>query len=454
MIAGLVAVVLNFSQLGATHLAEDEAQYALVTDDVLRGKWLTPSPYPPAAYDQKPPLYFWLSAMVVPVVGEPTGYRVWSALAGVVAVVMTCGLGAKLLGKWPGFAAALLLAGHMRWLLIHGARDGTMDTLLTVLHLAVIGLVVGWAVGWQGKKRVMMTAVGLALCVAVGSMLKPFFGLVLMATPVMLLPFVKGRGGLVWCVMGAAVAGSLLASPWYFAALTGGTAPSGRLTGGMLTDPLFYLRRMVDSSPLHVLVVPSLAVVGWAAYRQVESRLRLAAVCVPAVVWLGVLSVMGGKNAHYVFPVLPLMCMAICYALMVEVPRWIPALRQVMGVAVVGYGLLMVPYRLWVSIPSRNVEYAAAAFEAARDGVPMVFVGLTGDQLVWRNQFAANATDSFYLTRLVPGAAQVGEFPAAEGVVGQVVVVAPAGMRPPTGYPAAVFDNGRICVYRLEAGAQ
>lgn len=68
-------------------------------------------PTPPHPYFNKPPLYMWLSATTYDLLpGFEFKYRFWSAVFGIVAVVMTGLLGAKLfrweVGRDRGTAAA------------------------------------------------------------------------------------------------------------------------------------------------------------------------------------------------------------------------------------------------------------------------------------------------------------------------------------------------------------
>src|SRR4051794_16798673 len=63
--------LLMFWELGDDALTGDEAQYALVVQNIVRsGQWLYVSPYPPTPYLQKPPLYFWLTASTYKALGE------------------------------------------------------------------------------------------------------------------------------------------------------------------------------------------------------------------------------------------------------------------------------------------------------------------------------------------------------------------------------------------------
>src|SRR5688572_29643099 len=86
LVLACLASVLMFWELGADALTGDEAQYALVVQNIKRsGDWVYVTPYPPTPYLQKPPLYFWLTAATYDLFGGPGefAYRAWSAACGV-----------------------------------------------------------------------------------------------------------------------------------------------------------------------------------------------------------------------------------------------------------------------------------------------------------------------------------------------------------------------------------
>jgi 4-amino-4-deoxy-L-arabinose transferase-like glycosyltransferase len=89
-------------------------------------------------YTQKPPLYYWLAALVGAPGGRVTEWaaRLPSALAGVAAVALTLLLGARMLGGGAGvLGAAILLT---TWEFAYLARRVQFDVLLTALELAAL----------------------------------------------------------------------------------------------------------------------------------------------------------------------------------------------------------------------------------------------------------------------------------------------------------------------------
>ena len=131
----LLAFGLRFYHLGAQSLWNDEgtsvavAQRDLVT---IAGD---------AASDIHPPLYYWLLCIWVRLFGvEEAAVRSLSALLGVILVVLTWGLGQRLVGRWVGLAAALLAA--INPFQVYYSQEARMYMLLAVLTAgAVLALV-------------------------------------------------------------------------------------------------------------------------------------------------------------------------------------------------------------------------------------------------------------------------------------------------------------------------
>lgn len=143
-VVALLAASLLLPGLGAIDLwAPDEPRYAQVAEELLD------SPGRPTdlvllrlngeVYTQKPPLYFWLAALVGAVDGrvDEIDARLPSALAGVAVAVLTAWLGRLLSGRWTtGLLAALVLLTLPRF--AHQARRAQLDVLLTLFELAAL----------------------------------------------------------------------------------------------------------------------------------------------------------------------------------------------------------------------------------------------------------------------------------------------------------------------------
>src|SRR6266699_3857618 len=99
----LAALPLFFSGLCHRGFTDNEGMYAEVAREILRsGDWLT-TRINGAPYLNKPPLLFWLSAVVLRVAGQSELPRLISGLAALGAMVVLYDLGRRL---WPRHATA------------------------------------------------------------------------------------------------------------------------------------------------------------------------------------------------------------------------------------------------------------------------------------------------------------------------------------------------------------
>src|SRR5258706_12684274 len=89
-------------------LDPDEGLYATIALEMLKGgDWLVPR-LNGLPYVEKPPLYFWLTALTFWGVGPSEwATRLWSALAALGTVLLTCRIGRRLYGSGAGLLAGL-----------------------------------------------------------------------------------------------------------------------------------------------------------------------------------------------------------------------------------------------------------------------------------------------------------------------------------------------------------
>jgi 4-amino-4-deoxy-L-arabinose transferase-like glycosyltransferase len=119
-----------------------EARYALAAREMLRGGPLLVAHLFGQLYPDKPPLYFWVTALLGWLeggrIGEVTA-RLPAALAALAGLLLTYRLGGDLFGRRTGLLAALVLATSN--LFFWYARQGHPDQFLTVfVTLACLGL--------------------------------------------------------------------------------------------------------------------------------------------------------------------------------------------------------------------------------------------------------------------------------------------------------------------------
>lgn len=433
VVLAALASLLMFWELGADALTGDEAQYALVVQNIKRsGNWLHVSPYPPTPYLQKPPLYFWLTAATYDAFGGPSefAYRAWSAAAGVGAVVLTCLLGASLLGPELGGLAGLLLLTNRAFLLLHGARSGTFDAMITLFVVAGAALYWRLARGrlyWSGWAAVGVVA-GLA------SMTKPFVGVplvVLLAVHSWVArrpdgPRRRLGGPLVALVLLGAVAAPWCVAQWRkypkdFTKEFFGRNLVDRALHGVddkhVEDWEYYAEQATKSSVPFMLAIPA-SVYAAFAWARGPRRAEHALLVVLGAGWVVLFSLSASKAAHYVYPAFPFFGMMIAST---AARAWelftrdvAPAARR-RGAGATAAVLLAatafyVGRTLYASIPADRSPYVPwemhrALAPAIRAGnARVVFFGFPDLQVHWRDQMRLRARDCYYLEQMRPGA--------------------------------------------------
>lgn len=138
----IMSLGLIFVNLGVNKLIPyDEAIYAKVSQNILTtGDWLTLSWRIGQPWFEKPPLYFWLSAIslsVLPNLPE-LAVRLPSALFGLLSVLVTYFFGKRLFGKTAGFVSGLCLVTTFHFL--YYARTGMLDVTCSFFILVALYL--------------------------------------------------------------------------------------------------------------------------------------------------------------------------------------------------------------------------------------------------------------------------------------------------------------------------
>jgi 4-amino-4-deoxy-L-arabinose transferase-like glycosyltransferase len=302
-------------------LDRDEARFAQATRQMLETGDFIRIRFQHEARNKKPIGIYWLQAAAVAVFSTPESSAIWpyrlpSALAATVAVLLTFGLGTRLLSsRLAGFAAAVLMASALGLVVeAHLAKTDAALLATVVAGQGALGLVyvrtrtdrpVSWSVAlvfWlaeaagillKGPPGPVMALLTIAsLSIADGDTrwikgLRPFAGLLLMA---------------------------LIVSPWVIAieAVTEGHFISDALSHDLLpklvaaqethgAPPGYYLVLAIASFwPGSILIVPAL-IRGWRQRRAAAERFLLAWL-VPA--WV-LFELVPTKLPHYVLPLYP-----------------------------------------------------------------------------------------------------------------------------------------------------
>ncbi len=151
----LVAVLMYYGFLGDYPLADpDEGRYAEIAREMLEsGDFVTPH-LNYVKYLEKPPLFYWLTAASMAVLGEnELAVRTVSAIAGLLSVLLVIGLGRRLFGPRTGLAAGWIYLTSVQPFVL--ARLPIIDILFSLCLSATWG---AWwlgytATGMTGKKR-------------------------------------------------------------------------------------------------------------------------------------------------------------------------------------------------------------------------------------------------------------------------------------------------------------
>lgn len=164
---------MMFWRLGATPLANwDEGIHAEVTREMSHdGAWISMS-YRDQYYTAKPPLRFWLTAALFPVLGENEfSLRFWSATAGVAtALLLTFWIWQMSNSMRLAFlAGALFTLG--RFTLFHAFRTGETDGLFVLLFTAALYCY------WRSREKPRWF-IGFGALVGLAVMTKSFAGLI------------------------------------------------------------------------------------------------------------------------------------------------------------------------------------------------------------------------------------------------------------------------------------
>jgi 4-amino-4-deoxy-L-arabinose transferase-like glycosyltransferase len=160
----VVALPLLLWGSGATPLGDpDEGLYATIAREMVeRGDWLTPR-FNGLPYLEKPPLYYWLTALAYWLFGlSEWGARLWSALGALATVLLTAWLGREAFGGRVGLIGGLLCATSLG-VVLYGRLAG-VDLLFTALVTLSVLCFLRWTrTGGTAPRVGFYLAIGLAV---------------------------------------------------------------------------------------------------------------------------------------------------------------------------------------------------------------------------------------------------------------------------------------------------
>jgi len=164
---GLGAGALLAVRLDLPAFFDNEARYAEVAREMITsGDWVSPR-VDFTLFLNKPPLVFWLAALVFRIAGPTEWARLVPVGAAVVALVATCRLGALLYGGTAGLVAGVALATSLGFVL--EARTLRPDMILVA---AVAVALLCWQMAERSTTRRAPWLVGLYAALGLGVLAK------------------------------------------------------------------------------------------------------------------------------------------------------------------------------------------------------------------------------------------------------------------------------------------
>jgi hypothetical protein len=213
--------ILFFWRLGTTPLLEtDEGRYAEIAREMLAsGDFVTPH-LNGVIYFEKPPLHYWLTAAAMRILGlDELAARLWSALFGVLGVVLTYRLGREIGGTRAGLVGAAVLGTSPLYVTL--GRVATID--MTVSLFITLTLACFWFAHRSADDRARRVCWHVAfLAAALAVLAKGLIGVVIPGAVVFLYLLVTGQWRVLRQVPWVTGGGLFLvvAVPWHVLAAT------------------------------------------------------------------------------------------------------------------------------------------------------------------------------------------------------------------------------------------
>lgn len=319
----MLSALLFLTNLGGYDLwPPDEPRFAQVAREMLQSDdYLVPR-INGQPYTEKPPMLFWLTAMVSAPLGDVTEFsaRLPLALGGILTVLLTYLLARDLYGTrvalWTGL---MLITTHRFW---WQARFGQIDMLMTAFLTAA--LLCFWH--WH-KRRQTRALAGFYLCIAAAVLTKGPPGLVFPLF--MAIAFYwkrKGERKGLHLILGTAMA-LVIAAAWLVPARMAISVESGMEAGDGIASnlfrqtigrfflgishaqwPWFYVTNMPEDLLPWALFLPWTAYWLWQRRREGEEMRLLLCWTIPAFIFF---SACIGKRSIYLLPLYPVLAIIL-----------------------------------------------------------------------------------------------------------------------------------------------
>jgi hypothetical protein len=185
-------VLLFFWRLGEAPLLEpDEGRYAEIPREMLASGDLVTPRLNGVLYFEKPPLYYWLNAAAIRVLGlTEFAARAWSAVFGLLGVLVTWRLGVEVGGRRAGLVAAAALGTFPLYVAL--GRLATLDMALS--FFLTVTLACFWFAHTDGEgRRAALWWHASFLAAALAVLAKGLIGVVIPGAIVVLYLLATGR---------------------------------------------------------------------------------------------------------------------------------------------------------------------------------------------------------------------------------------------------------------------
>src|SRR5215470_15299526 len=373
-----LGLLLFVPKLGMPLLDPDEGLYAEIAREmVTRGDWVIPH-INGLPYLEKPPLYFWLTALTFELFGPSEwATRVWSAIAALGTVLLTWRIGRRLYGSTAGLLAGVVLATVVGNAL-YVRRASTDQLFIFCLTLALYGFLRDAERPDRGRARFLLFYVGAALAV----LAKGFIGLVfpVLIVGIALVVIRRLRWRELNLLRGVALF-LAIAAPWH--ALVAWRSPT--LFNFYVVDNHLlrflnarrYVEDDVPASTLAFLVASFLWAFPWSVFilaRREPGRSPAARWRAVVVIWLGAIvglfALSRFKHEYYALPAFPALAVLVGAAWTSgrDIGRWL--VIGLLGCGAVGVWALWVgagltPAQALTGLAELNAYYRILRDQAA-----------------------------------------------------------------------------------------
>lgn len=171
----LCLFLLFFSELGSIPLLEpDEGRYAEISREMLASSEFVTPHLNGVVYLEKPPLYYWGTALSLRIFGETEfGARAFAAAVSFAGLLLTFWMGTVLADRRTGLYSAIVLSTSLYYYVI--GRLNTLDMTLAVTLILAIFPAYLYLSGKRGSQRWLLLSYG---CAGLAFLTKGLVGIV------------------------------------------------------------------------------------------------------------------------------------------------------------------------------------------------------------------------------------------------------------------------------------